>query len=80
MVAGAALLFFSLRRSKHSSVQASDGSVAVGGNSYGNITNVKMSAPSTPSPRGHGLTVLAVIVEVVGIGVTLWHAFHLATR
>ncbi len=73
-------LLFAVARRKTSSATASQGSVAVGKNNSGQIVNVnQQSSPPTHS-GGHGLTVIAIVVEVVGIAVTLWHAFHLAAK
>jgi hypothetical protein len=78
MVVG--VLLFAAGRRKRSSAVASNGSVAVGGNNSGSIINVNQpSAP--PSHSGsHGLTIAAIVVELFGIGVTLWHAYHLAGK
>lgn len=76
MVVG--VLLFSVGRRKRSSAVSSEGSVAVGGNNSGSIVNINhISAPPSHS-GGHGLTIAAIIVELVGIGVTLWHAYHMA--
>lgn len=58
-------------------VSASQGSVAIGGDNRGTITNVNIGEKQPPS-RGHALTYVAIAVELIGIGVTLWHAYHLA--
>lgn len=76
------VLFVVGRRSgsKNVRVEASGGSVAVGGNNKAPITNVNVGA-QTPAPHGnHWLTWVAIVVEVIGIGVTLWHAWHLAVK
>lgn len=81
MLAGAVLFFVGSARSKRVSVSASSGSVAVGGNSSGPIVNTNINQPNREhSTGGHGITVLAILVELAGIGVTIWHAMHLAAK
>jgi hypothetical protein len=74
---GIGLLIVSRSRSTHSTVRASKGSIAVGGANTGQITNLNNNAQEG---GGHGLTVVAIIVEVIGIAVVIWHALHLASR
>ena len=61
-------------------VTATDGSVAVGRDNSGSIVNIK-NAPGAPAQHGsHMLTKVAIVVELVGIGVGLvhiWHQMHL---
>jgi hypothetical protein len=78
MIAGAVLFFLQRRPSQARSVQASGGSVAVGGHSTAPITNVNVESHNAHG--GHALTVLAIFVELVGIGVVIWHAWHLAAK
>lgn len=82
MVLGVVLLFIGRppkSKSKSIHVQASGGSVAVGGVNKGSIANVNLGSPS-PAPHGHKwLTVLAIVVEVIGMAVVLWHAWHMAS-
>lgn len=82
MVLGVVLLFVgrpSKSKSKSLHVQASGGSVAVGGANKGNITSVNLGSPP-PAPHGHHwLTWLAIGVELIGIAVVLWHAWHMAS-
>lgn len=81
MVFGAALFLASRGAgSKKVRVEASGGSVAVGGSNKGSITNVNVGAPSPAPHDTHWLTWVAILVELVGIGVTLWHAWHLAAK
>lgn len=71
-----AVLIYLAGRSKSKAVwvAAKNGSVAVGGKSSGPITNLNVGAPA---PHGtHWLTIVAIIVELVGIAVVLWHAWH----
>jgi hypothetical protein len=79
MVLGGILIFSSFRGSQRNKVHASGGSVAVGGNNSGPIINTNVHAPSPAhTPGVHWLTVIGIIVELAGIGVTVWHAMHLA--
>jgi uncharacterized membrane protein len=82
MVAGAVLFFFDHAQSKRRSVHASGGSVAVGGNNSGTITNTNVNqASKVHGAGGHGIvTVLAIVVELLGIAVTIWHAMHLDAK
>lgn len=81
IIAGLVLLTFSLIRNKKVNVAANNSSMAVGGSNSGVMLNVnKSSAAPEPKKHGHGLTVLAMLVELVGIAVTLWHAMHLAGK
>jgi len=79
---GLGIVLFSVGRSKSKivRVEASSGSVAVGGKNTGSITNVTVSTPSPAAHGSHSLTYLAVGVELVGIAVTLWHAWHMAAK
>lgn len=81
MVLGVVLFLLGRRAGSRSvRVEASGGSVAVGGSNKGSITNFNLGAPP-PAPHGtHWLTWVAVVVELLGIGVTLWHALHLAAK
>ncbi len=78
MVVG--VLLFAVGRRKQSSAVASNGSVAVGGNNSGSIVNINQPSAPPSHSGGHGLTIAAIIVELVGIGVTLWHAYHLTAK
>jgi hypothetical protein len=79
VIAGALIFVVGRLRSKRVSVRASSGSVAVGGNSTAPITNVNVDSHKDQGP-GHGMTVVAIVVEIIGIAVVIWHAIHLATR
>ncbi|MCV0438919.1 MAG: hypothetical protein K5880_09825 [Hydrogenophaga sp.] len=76
------VLFLTGRRagSRSVRVEASGGSVAVGGSNKGSITNVNLGAPPLAPHETHWLTWVAIVVELIGIGVTIWHAFHLAAK
>lgn len=78
MVVG--VLLFAAGRRKRSSAVASNGSVAVGGNNSGSIVNINQPSATPSRSGGHGMTTAAIIVELIGIGVTLWHAYHLVAK
>jgi hypothetical protein len=78
MVVG--ILLFAVGRRKRSSTVSSNGSVSVGGNNSGSIVNINQPSAPPNHSNGHGLTIMAMIVELVGIGVTLWHAYHMAAK
>lgn len=78
MVVG--VLLFAVGRRKRSGAVSSSGSVSVGGNNSGSIININQPSAPPSHSGGHGLTIMAMIVELVGIGVTLWHAYHLAAK
>lgn len=80
MALGIVLFFIGRQKSRTVRVVASGGSIAVGGKNTGSITNLNVG---TPPPAAHGthlLTYAAVGVELVGIAVTLWHAWHMAAK
>ena len=79
IIAGALIFLIGRGRSKRTDVRASHGSVAVGGNNAGQINNVNVGQ-SSKAHGGHAITILAAIVELVGIAVTVWHAMHLAAK
>lgn len=75
------VFFVAARISKNqSTAQASNGSVAVGRDNSGPITNISVGKGEKAHHGGHGLTIAAIIVELAGIGVTLWHAYHMAAK
>ena len=78
MVVGAVLFIFGRMTSKRSSVHASGGSVAIGGDNSGSITNLNTNSQKEHGRGAHGITVLAIIVEIIGIAVIIWHVKHLA--
>jgi hypothetical protein len=79
IVAGIILFIIGRRGPKvGSSTMATGGSVAVGGSSSGPITNFNAGSGHGEKHVGHTITVIAIIVEVIGIAVVIWHAFHLA--
>jgi hypothetical protein len=82
MMVGIFLIAFGIKRNKKINVSASNGSMAVGGDNSGVMLNIgNNSTPSNQSPaHGHGLTILGIIVELAAIGVTVWHALHLAAK
>jgi hypothetical protein len=80
MIVGIVLIVVGRPGGTKSTVSASGGSVAVGRDSIGPITNVSIAA-SSPKPSGHHIvTTIGIIVELVGIAVTIWHAIHLSAR
>lgn len=80
MALGIVLFFIGRSKSKAMRVEASSGSVAVGGKNTGSITNLNIGAPPTATHGSHSLTYWAIGVELVGIAVTLWHAWHMAAK
>jgi hypothetical protein len=79
---GLGIVLFLVGRSKSKAVQveASNGSVAIGGKNSGTITNTNIGA-LTAAPHGtHWLTVLGIVVELAGMAVGIWHAWHLAAK
>lgn len=80
MALGIVLFVVSRSRSKTVRVEASGGSVAVGGKNRGSITNLNVGAPPAASHASHSLTYVAIGVELVGIAVTIWHAWHMAAK
>lgn len=80
MALGIVLFFIGRSKSKTVRVEASCGSVAVGGKNTGSITNLNVGAPPTAAHGSHSLTYWAIGAELVGIAVTLWHAWHMAAK
>lgn len=81
IILGFVLLFVSRRNrrdGKRSTVSASQGSVAVGGDANAPIFNSGTIA--SPEPGGHWLTVVGIIAELGGIAAVIWHATHLGGR
>jgi hypothetical protein len=77
------ILFFLGRNSVRQDVKKvgrDDRSVSVGGDNSGliNTGSIGGGASTSDEKAGHShfLTWVAILVEVVGIGVTLWHAYH----
>lgn len=79
MALGIVLFFAGRSKSKTVRVEASSGSVAVGGENAGSITNVNVGTPP-PAEHRSQITYLATGVELVGIAVTLWHAWHIVAK
>jgi hypothetical protein len=81
VILGTALLFVdrqNRRGGKRPTVSASQGSVAVGGNSNSPIIN--SNKITSPEPGGHWLTIIAIIVELGGIAAVIWHSIHLGEK
>jgi hypothetical protein len=72
-------ILFVIGRQASRQVAASQGAVAVGGDNRGQITNISSGSTAAPT-HGHGLTYVAIAVELIGIVVTLWHAWHLTAK
>lgn len=80
MALGIVLFFVGRSKSKSVRVEASGGSVAVGGKNTGLIANLNVGAPTAAAHGSHSLTYWAIGVEMAGIAATLWHAWHLAAK
>ena len=80
MALGIVLFIVGRSRSKSMRVEASGSSVAVGGKNTGSITNLNVGASPAAAHGSHSLTYVAIGVELVGIAVTLWHAWHMAAK
>lgn len=79
MVAGPILFLVGRGAANRASVRASGGSVAVGGDNNGSITNLNQNSYETKS-SGHLVTWLSILVELTGIAVVIWHTMHLAAK
>lgn len=79
---GLGIVLFLVGRSKSKTIQveASNGSVAIGGKNSGTITNTIIGALPVASHGSHWLTVVSIIVELAGMAVVIWHAWHLAAK
>ena len=78
MVAGGVGLLIGFYRAKPS---ASSGSVSVGRDNRGTIYNTNIGTPTPSSHSNHNvLTYISILVEIVGIAVTIWHATHLVAK
>ena len=80
MVLGIVLFLVGRLRSKTVSVEASGGSIALGGKNSGPITNLNVGAPAAAAHGSHSLTYVTIAVELIGIIVVLWHAWHMAAQ
>jgi hypothetical protein len=79
IIAGIVLFITGRRGSKNgASTTAIGGSIAVGGSSSGPITNINEGSGHGEKHGGHAITIIAIIVELIGIAVAIWHAFHVA--
>jgi hypothetical protein len=76
MVLGVVLFLIGRFRSKHPNVHASSGSVAVGGNNSGQIINTNVGQRESRDLAGSTVTIVAMLVELVGIGLAVWHLTH----
>ncbi len=80
IAAGIVIFILGKLTGRRPNVSATGGSVAIGGSNSGIVQNVNSGGQKESHQGGHKLTILAIAVELVGIGVTLWHAFHLANK
>lgn len=80
MALGVVLFLVGRAKSKTVRVEASGGSVAVGGKNSGSIANLNVGAAPAAAHSSHALTYLSIMVELVGIAVVLWHAWHMAAK
>jgi hypothetical protein len=80
MTLGIVLFFISRSKFKTVQVESSNGSISIGGKNTGTITNLNTGTPLPEAHATHSITYLAIGVELVGITVTLWHAWHLAAK
>lgn len=80
MAMGVVLFFVGRARSKTVRVAANAGSVAIGGKNTGSITNVNVGSAPAAAHGSHALTYASIVVELVGIAVVLWHAWHMSAK
>ncbi len=73
-------LLFIVALSKTRSVNASQGSVAVGNNNSGQIVNVNQQGAQTAPTGGIWLTLIAIVIEVTGIAISLFQVIQLTTK
>jgi hypothetical protein len=75
---GAVIWLFGRRGPRGGAVVASKGSVAIGGDNTGSISNINKT---DSGHDGHGfLTKLAIFVELLGIASIIWHTIHMAAK
>jgi hypothetical protein len=79
IIVGAALFVVSRLR-RRPSVSADRGSVAIGGDSSGSVTNINIGKEKEKGSPERALTVISILVEVIGIAAVIWHATHLAAK
>jgi hypothetical protein len=80
MCLGIAFFIAGRIKSKNVRVEASNGSVAIGGRNSGPITNTTISAQPAVTHGSHWLTILSIVVELAGMAVVFWHAWHVAAK
>ena len=62
-------------------VIAKSGSVVIQGNNAAPIQAINISAAEKPSHQGrHVVTYFSIVIEIIGIGTTIWHAMHLGAK
>jgi hypothetical protein len=79
MIAGIILFFAkSLIQKNSKQIGGDDKSVYVGGDNSGIINTGNLNSNKEPSSHPHSfLSLAAWFTEIIGIGVTLWHAYHM---
>jgi hypothetical protein len=81
IVLGALIFGLGRRRSDRLSVRATSGSVAVGGNSSGPITNITANRAGSGARAGGRLTDwLGLLVGILGVVATVWGAMRTAGK
>jgi hypothetical protein len=80
MALGIVLFVVGRVKSKSMRVEAIGGSVSVGGKNTGKITNVNIGTPPVAAHGPHLLTYVSIGVELIGIFVVLWHAWHMTAK
>jgi hypothetical protein len=66
-----------IMRSRRTSARGGAGSVVIGRDNNGVVTNTSTIQESSGG-HSHGLTIAGIVVELCAIAVTIWHALHLA--
>lgn len=80
IILGALLLLIGRHHSRRSSVAASRGSIAIGGNAYGPVSNVNAAPDKGHGIGEHWITIVAIITELAGIAVIIWHTTHMVAK
>jgi hypothetical protein len=77
---GVLLFLIGRRRPRIGSVSATHGSIAIGGSSFGPVSNVSTAPDKSHGLGSHWITIAAIISELAGIAVTIWHATSSAAK
>jgi hypothetical protein len=82
MVAGGVLIAIGLaiRAKNNKVISATHGSVAVGGTNSGSITNVNIAKQPPGHAGHHAITLIGIVVELIAIGVMIWHTMHFTAK